>query len=213
MDQFNSTTLTPDRQRGQHLKFEDRCSIKIFNKLGYSLRKTAKALDCSPSTVMYELQRGTGERKGDRGRKPEYSAKRGQLNYEMNRQKCHKPHKLVENNPFIAWTTHQVKQHNWSLDACVGYARRHSLFGNEDIVCTKTLYNELWAGNLPIDHLMFPRRCNAKPNMPMLVRTNVVLVIALMNVQKSLLYALSVVTGRSTLLSAIRLAGNLWPSQ
>ena len=150
MDQLNSTTFTPDRERGQHLKFEDRCSIKIFKKMGYSLRKIAEALDCSPSTVMYEVKRGTGERKGERGRKPEYSAKRGQLSYETNRQKCHKPHKLAEGNPFIAWTVQQVKKHKWSLDACVGHARRHSLFSNEDIVCTKTLYNELWAGNLPI---------------------------------------------------------------
>lgn len=39
MDQTYSTTFTPDRERGQHLKFEDRCSIKIYKKLGYSLRK------------------------------------------------------------------------------------------------------------------------------------------------------------------------------
>lgn len=42
MVQLNSTTFTPDRQRGQQLKFEDRCSIRIFNKLCYSLRKTAE---------------------------------------------------------------------------------------------------------------------------------------------------------------------------
>jgi len=35
MDQTYSTTFTPDRERGQHLKFEDRCSIKIYKKLGY----------------------------------------------------------------------------------------------------------------------------------------------------------------------------------
>lgn len=162
MDQFNSTTLIPDRERGQHLKFEDRCSIKIFEKLGYSLRKIAEALNCSPSTIMYEINRGTGTRKGMRGRKPEYSAKRGQLSYEINRQKCHKPHKLVEGNPFIAWTAQQIKQHKWSLDACVGYARRHSLFTGDEIVCTKTLYNELWAGNLPIGPFDVPEALQRK---------------------------------------------------
>ena len=61
MDQTYSTTFTPDRERGQHLNFEDRCSIKILsNRL--LLRKTAEAINCSASTVMYELRRGTGKR-------------------------------------------------------------------------------------------------------------------------------------------------------
>ena len=52
MSRNNSTTITPSRERGQHLKFEDRVSIKIFKKLRYTLRKIAEAIDCSPSTVM-----------------------------------------------------------------------------------------------------------------------------------------------------------------
>ena len=38
-------------------------------------------------------------------------------------------------------TIQKVKQFHWSLDACVGYARLHSLFPKEQMVCTKTLYN------------------------------------------------------------------------
>ena len=87
MDQLNSTTFTPDRQRNQHLKFEDRCSIRIFNKLGYSLRKAAEAIGCSASTVLNVLRMGVGKRNGTRGRNPEYSAKRGQQNYEINRSR------------------------------------------------------------------------------------------------------------------------------
>lgn len=34
MDHQNSTALTTERVREQHLKFEDRCSIKIFKELG-----------------------------------------------------------------------------------------------------------------------------------------------------------------------------------
>lgn len=75
MNQLNSTTFTPDRQRGQHLKFEDRCSICIFNKLGYSLRKTAETIGCYASTVLNELRNGVGKRNGIRGRNPKYSHK------------------------------------------------------------------------------------------------------------------------------------------
>lgn len=150
MDQLHSTTLTPNRERGQHLTFEERCSIKVFRKLNYSLRAIAEALDCSPSTVMYELRRGTGKRNGSRGRHPEYSAKRGQYNYEANRSRCHRHHRIEKAASFIDWVVLQVKEHKWSLDACVGYARKNHLFPEDQILCTKTLYNELWAGNLPL---------------------------------------------------------------
>ena len=39
MDRNHSTT--PEREKGQHLRFEDRCSIKTCKKLRLSLRKTA----------------------------------------------------------------------------------------------------------------------------------------------------------------------------
>ena len=90
MDQSNSNTFTPDRERGQHLKFEDRCSIKVFKKLNYSLRAIGTAIGCWTSTVMYELRRGTCSRNGSKGRFPEYSAKRGQMNYQINRSRCHR---------------------------------------------------------------------------------------------------------------------------
>lgn len=72
MSQLNYTTITPNRERVQHLKFEDMVSIKIFRKLAHSLRAIGEALSCSPSTVKYELDRPTGKKNGQRGRNPEY---------------------------------------------------------------------------------------------------------------------------------------------
>ena len=163
MDQTNTTTYTPDRERGQHLGFEDRCSIKTCKKLGLSLRRIAAVVNCAASTVLNELRRGTGVRNGNRGRFPEYSAKRGQKNYEINRSRCHKEHKLVNSGPFIEWVVKQVKLRKWSLDVCVGYARKNKLFPKEQIVCTKTLYNELWAGNLPLTPFDVPEALTRKP--------------------------------------------------
>ena len=58
MGHINSTTINTDWKRGKHLNFEDRCSIKVFRKLKYSMRRIADELNCSPSTIMYELRRG-----------------------------------------------------------------------------------------------------------------------------------------------------------
>ena len=159
----NSTTSTPERERGQHLTFEERCSIKACKKLGLSLRKIAEVVNCAASTVLNELRRGTGTRNGNRGRFPEYSAKRGQQNYEINRSRCHKAHKLENAAPFTEWVIRQVKERKWSLNICVGYARKHKLFPPEQIVCTKTLYNELWAGNLPLTPFDVPEALERKP--------------------------------------------------
>lgn len=146
MSHIHSTINTPDRERGKHLSFEDRCSIKICRKCGFSLRKTADLINCSASTVSNELKRGTGERKGNRGRCPEYSAKRGQKAYEMNRSRCGRKYSVSAENPFIVWVIEQVRKNKWSLDACVGYARKHHLFKDELMVCSKTLYNAVWEG-------------------------------------------------------------------
>ena len=148
MGDFNSTTNSTDRERGKHLNFEDRCTIKVCKKLGFSLRRIADLVNCSPSTVMYELRRGTGERKGNRGRYPEYSAKRGQKNYESNRSRCHKSGKVSAENPFVVWVFNCVRTNKWSLDACAGYAKKHKLFPEDEMVCTKTLYNAVWNGIL-----------------------------------------------------------------
>lgn len=156
MDQLHSITFTSNRERGQHLKFEERCTIKILRKLGYSLRAIAKEVNCSPSTVLYELKRGTGQRAGSRGRFPEYSAKRGQCSYQINRSRCHRKAIALNGNPFIDWLIQKVLTERWSIDACVGYARKNKLFPTELIVCTKTVYRAVWSGQIRLSPMDLP---------------------------------------------------------
>ena len=80
-------------------------------------------------------------------RKPGYSARRAEAVYKANRRRSRKPHRICPCTRFIRWIMEQVKEHKWSLDACVGYARLHGLFSAEEMVCTHTLYNEVWLIN------------------------------------------------------------------
>lgn len=162
MDQQYSTTLTTNRKRGQHLKFEDRCTIKVLHQLGYSLRRIAATLNCSPSTVLNELRRGTGARKGSRGRNPEYSPKKGQQHYALNRLHSRRKYILTADNPFIPWMLRMIKTKKWSPDACVGFARRHQLFSEDKIPCTKTLYNALWDHRLALSPFDLPEALSRK---------------------------------------------------
>ena len=156
MDCQNYITEVQERKRGQHLQREDRGAIQRLKRLGYSNRAIAREIGCSPTTIGNELRRGTPPRQGDKGRTPGYSAKRGQAVYSANRTRSRKRHKLDSCGAFAAWVARQVQEHRWSLDACAGYARLHGLFPEGNLVCTKTLYNELWAGRLALTLFEMP---------------------------------------------------------
>ena len=54
------------------------------------------------------------------------------------------------------------REHRWSLDACVGYARLHGLFEADEMVCTKTLYNAMRAGQMPLTPFELPEMLKRK---------------------------------------------------
>ena len=88
-----------------------------------------------------------------------YSAKRGHHACLQNMARCRKPLRIKdpEVEPFIQWMVNKVRNEKWSLDVCVGNARLNSTFEHRSIVCTKTLYNALASGNLPLSIFEVPR--------------------------------------------------------
>ena len=169
MDKPYSTTEYEERKRGQHLGAEERGAIQQLKKLGYFQRAIAREINCSPSTVGYELRRGTAQYTG-RGRKPSYSAKRGYAVYRQNRSRCHRSKTVPRSSKFITWMADKVQAHKWSFDSCVGRARALHLFPAVEIPSTKTLYNLLWKGELPISLFELPevlsRRQHGKARIP-----------------------------------------------
>ena len=43
-----------------------------------------------------------------------------------------------------------IRKNKWSIDMCVGVARANKQFDEEGIPCTKTFYNMLWVGRIPL---------------------------------------------------------------
>lgn len=162
MDKRDYITEKAERKKGQHLQREERGAIQHLKRQGYSNRAIAKEIGCSPSTIANELRRGTLPRTGSRGRKPGYSAKRGEAVYRAHREKSRRQHRVSQCTRFLAWVIRQIKEHRWSLDACVGYARLHNLFPPEEMVCTHTLYNEVWAGHLDLSITELPEAIKRK---------------------------------------------------
>ena len=164
MDCHDHITVESERKRGKHLGQEERGAIEQLSKLGYSLRSIAAKINCSASTVLNELRRGTPKRKSTKGRTPEYSAKRGLAVYKANRVRSRRQHRIVHCAAFVEWVAEQVRTKKWSLDVCVGHALLHRQFAKTEAVCTKTLYNELAVGNLPLSLFDVPLLLRRKPN-------------------------------------------------
>ena len=135
MDQSHFNTIEETRKAGRHLSLEERGMIQALHRKGYSLRSIAAEVNCAHTTVFYELRRGTPEKRGSRGRIPQYTAKRGHNAYLKHRKNSRKPCKVDHDDcePFIQWMARQVREELWSLDACVGYARQQNLFRPEHI--------------------------------------------------------------------------------
>ncbi|MBE6721511.1 MAG: hypothetical protein E7572_03335 [Ruminococcaceae bacterium] len=80
---------------------EERGAIQRLKRIGLSNRAIAREINCSPSTVGYELRRGTPEYSG-RGRRPRYSAKRRAAVYRANRVRCRRPKDILQIVLFFA---------------------------------------------------------------------------------------------------------------
>lgn len=161
MDSSHYSTEPKERKRGQHLGAEERGAIQQLKRLGFSNRSIARAINCSPSTVGYELRRGTPKYLG-RGRRPGYSAKRGAAVYRQNRTHCHRSKQHLANSSFLRWMAEKVLEHKWSLDVCVGRAKLLKRFEGHIIPSTKTLYNLLWRGELPVTPFHMPEALRRK---------------------------------------------------
>ena len=150
MNYLNYNTKSEEPKRGQHLQREERGIIWQMNRAKHSDRAIARTIGCSPSTIGNELRRGTPPRISKRGRAPSYSPKRGQRAYNANGKTSHRLSQTTKCSKFLKWVTETVKMKKWSLDVCVGYANRKSLFPNNEMVSVKTLYNYLWSGQLEL---------------------------------------------------------------
>ena len=111
MDHSYSNTEFTNHVHGKHIPLDERSQIQALHREGLSLRKIAERVGCAHTTVMYELRRGTPDKKPGRGRKPMYSAKRGHHAYLQNRARCRKPLRIEdpEVEPFIQWKVNKVR--------------------------------------------------------------------------------------------------------
>ena len=153
MDNLNYSI---EHKKWQHLKSEERHFIEVQLKMGWNINKIAKALNRSYNTIKNEIKRGTVELYN--GKVKRYKADMGKAKYDEHRKNCAPKFKCLEKVRFIKFVCDKFDKEGWSLDACVGNAIETGTFSKEDTVCTKTLYNYVDLGLLPIKNIDLPEK-------------------------------------------------------
>ena len=156
MDNPNYTT---EHRKGQHLLNEERYDIQVRLKDGWSIYRIAKHLGRAYNTIKDEIERGTVTLYN--GKVKRYKADQGKSVYLENREHSTRRYRVFETAPFLEYVVKQFKNEHWSLDAIFGYALHNELFKREEMVCTKTLYNYVSLGLLPIKNIDLPEKCFA----------------------------------------------------
>lgn len=159
MDHPNHST---EHVKGKHLTYENRVTIKLRLKDGWSPSRIAKEeLHCAYNTVCTEIKRGTV--KLYNGKVERYSPDAGQAAYEASRKRSRKKNQSTEKVRFLQYVEKHYKEDGWSLDACVGRALNQDGFKREEVVCTKTLYNYVDARCISIKNIDLPEKLKRKP--------------------------------------------------
>ena len=159
-------------RKGQHLTAEERHDIEVHLKDGWSTYKIAKHLGRSYNTVKDEIERGTVLLYN--GKVQRYKDSVGEQVYKAHRQNSAKKYRALETSSFLQYVAVQFKNKGWSLDACFGNALVKGLFPCNEMVCTKTLYNYVDLGLLPLPNLYLPDklRRNTKAQKARALRKN-----------------------------------------
>ena len=150
MDSLYSTMN--QRIKGKHLSFEERVIIQTRIKDGFSFRAIARELGCSPSTISYEVKRGTVSLY--HGKQSRYKADHGQSVYQANRYHCGRKSDFLKKSDFIEYVNKHFSEDDWSLDICANRSLAIGEFSSNQTVCTRTLYNYVDQG------LMDSRNCD-----------------------------------------------------
>ena len=154
MDSLHS--IMDKRKKGTHLSLEERVIIQTRLKDHCSLRSIAREIGCSPSTIHYEIKRGTV--KLYHGNIKRYKAQQGQSVYQNHRQHCGRKSAFLKKHKFIDYVQRHFFEDGWSLDVCSNRCTAVGEFASSDIVCTRTLYNYVDQGLLSIHNYDLPEK-------------------------------------------------------
>ncbi len=168
MTHTNNTTKL--NKKGSHLSYEEMVKIETYKDLGYSNRKIAKILGRAHQTINNAINKGTVTQKRQIKQKEKtyeyydnkYFASLNYQKYLANRTSCGRKPYWLKCEEFLNWAEIKVLNNKWSMDVCVGYAKKNQLFDLK-IPSTKSLYNWIEKGVLKIKNIDLLEKIKRKP--------------------------------------------------
>ena len=112
--------------KGKHLSLEERVIIQTSLKDG-----------CSPSTISYEVRRGTVSLY--HGKQKRCKADQGQSVYQINRCHCGRKSAFLKKAGFINYVIKHFFEDGRSLDVCANRSLATGEFSHYQTVCTRPL--------------------------------------------------------------------------
>lgn len=166
---MSHTHFTTTTRSYKHLDPYRRGQISALLSTGMSKTDIAKHVKISRSTLYRELTRGSViQMRSDLTTYLSYFPDTAQKNYEENRRASRKHCKLQKAHAFLHYLQEQFFQQHMSIDAICSRTARDRLF--DPLLCTKTVYNYIAKGMLPIKNIDLPQRVRRK-NTPKQAKT------------------------------------------
>ena len=154
---MDNTKYTTEHRKGQHLLSEERHEIEVRLKDGWTIYQIAKHLGRPYNTIKNEVRRGSVLLYN--GKQKRYKADEGERVYRENRRNSRKQYRCLKSIRFLQHVVGKFRSDaKWSLDAAYGAALTSGKFRRDEMVCTKTLYNYVALGLLPIKNIDLPEK-------------------------------------------------------
>ena len=144
---------------------EERHEIEVRMKDGWTVYRIAKHLGRPYNTIRNEINRGTVSLYN--GKQKRYKADEGERVYKENRSNSRRINRSLQVSRFLMFVVSKFQSNEkWSLDACFGAALKSGEFQRDEMVCTKTLYNYVDLGLLPIKNIDLPEKLSRNTKTP-----------------------------------------------
>ncbi|WP_235860791.1 helix-turn-helix domain-containing protein [Peptoniphilus porci] len=135
--------------KGSHLSEKEMILIEAYKGEGYSNRQIAKKLGRCHQTINNAVKKASVIQKRQVVQKNEvyvyedikYFADLNHRIYLENRKNCGRKPKFLACEKFLNWADKKILEEKWSVDACVGSAKRNKLFNENEIPSVKSMYN------------------------------------------------------------------------
>lgn len=146
----------PQSRKNKHLDAYERGQIALLISNGLSPYAIAKKINRAPNTVRAEILRGSVLQIKNGKPISVYFPDVAERKYLENRKHCCPKLKLISCAPFIEYAVSKFQNDHFSFDAICGQAMASNLFSKSLTVSSKTLYNYVDQGLLPIKNIDLP---------------------------------------------------------